>query len=80
MNHVIGAAAVKSAAGEWVSLEKARFTADSNPVLNIDAGTDGPRFFLATGGSTENTTTKLRETIRRKAGDTKPPTDLPKEK
>jgi hypothetical protein len=71
---------VKSAAGKWVSLEKARFTADANPVLNIDAGTDGPRFFLATGGTTENTTTKLRETIGRKAGDTKPPADLPKEK
>ena len=71
---------VKTAAGEWVSLEKARFTGDSNPVLNIDAGAHGSRFFLATGGATENTTTKLRETITRKIGDPKPPADLPKVK
>ena len=41
---------VKPAKGEWVAADKARFTADANPVLNIDAGADGERFFLATGG------------------------------
>ena len=70
---------VKTTKGEWLSLDKARFAADANPVLNIDAGANGSRFFLATGGSTPNITTKLRETIRREPGDREPPTDLPKE-
>jgi hypothetical protein len=70
---------VKTAGGEWQSLGQARFTADANPVLNIDAGASGSRFFLATGGSTANITTKLRETIRREPGALEPPTDLPKE-
>ena len=68
---------VKAAAGEWVSLSKARFTADSNPVLNVDAGPAGSRFFLATGGDTENKTTKLRETIERAGKPGDPPADLP---
>ena len=68
---------VKPAKGEWVSLEKARFTADSNPVLNIDAGPTGKRWFLATGGDTDNKTTKLRDVMTREKGDAKPPTDLP---
>lgn len=70
---------VKTEKGEWQPLTKARFTADSNPALNIDAGavpgTD--RFFLATGGDTENKTTKLRGTMTRD-GDGRRPTDLPK--
>ena len=69
---------VKSSAGEWVRLARARFTADANPVLNIDAGAVGTRFFLATGGSTVNRTTKLRETMTRAAEDAPPPADLPK--
>jgi hypothetical protein len=36
---------VKTAAGDWQSLDKARFTADANPVLNIDAGPAAPRSF-----------------------------------
>jgi hypothetical protein len=71
---------VRSAGGEWVGLAKARFTADANPVLNIDAGPAGGRFFLATGGDTENKTTKLRETIERDGKPGEPPADLPKEK
>jgi hypothetical protein len=69
---------IESTAGEWLRLEKARFTADANPVLNIDAGATGTRFFLATGGAAANTTTRLGETITREAGDRKPPADLPK--
>jgi hypothetical protein len=70
---------VKSAKGDWVPLDRARFTADSNPVLNIDAGAAHGRFFLATGGDTQNRTTKLRETISRDRQKTtaKPPVDLP---
>jgi hypothetical protein len=77
---VFGNGWVKSTADDWVSLAKARFTADSNPVLNIDAGLKGPRFFLATGGDTANTTTKLRATITREAKPGEPPSDLPKMK
>ena len=46
--------------GEWQPLTKARFTADANPVTNIDAGLDANRFFLATGGDIENKTVPLR--------------------
>jgi hypothetical protein len=70
---------VKPAKGDWVALDRARFTADSNPVLNIDAGAAGGRFFLATGGDTANRATKLRATISRDRQKTtaKPPADLP---
>ena len=78
---VFGNGWVKPAKGEWVPLDKARFTADANPVLNIDAGaTAGGSYFLATGGDIENKTTKLKEQIARdkeKVG-AKPPADLPK--
>jgi len=67
---------VKTAKGEWLPLEKARFTADSNPVLNIDAGAKGQRFFLATGGEATNATTKLRDMMIRMKGPAAP-TDLP---
>jgi hypothetical protein len=71
---------VKPAKGEWVPLDKARFTADANPVLNIDAGATGGRYFLATGGDIENKTTKLKDTITRdtEESNAKPPADLPK--
>lgn len=58
-----GNAWVKTAKGDWQAVTKARFTADRNPATNIDAGTDGGRFFLTTGGETKNETTKLREQI-----------------
>lgn len=50
---------------QWVALTRARFTADSNPATNIDAGSDGPSFFLATGGPTHNDHAKLNSTIDR---------------
>ncbi len=70
---------VKTTKGEWVELAKARFTADANPVLNIDAGLKDAKFFLTTGGEIENATTKLRETIERPKG-SGPPQDLPEAK
>jgi hypothetical protein len=75
---LLGNGWVKTAKGEWQGLEKAQFTADNNPATNIDAGVVGARFFLATGGDTANTHAKLRETITRKGGAGKPPSDLPK--
>jgi hypothetical protein len=68
---------VKSAAGDWLSLDRARFTADSNPALTIDAGLSDSKFFLATGGNTANTTTRLRDWITRVVGSVDPPSDLP---
>jgi hypothetical protein len=47
------------------SLIEAKFTADANPVLNIDAGIVKDRFFLATGGDLQNTTTKLKQKMTR---------------
>lgn len=67
----------KPESGEWVSLEKARFTGDGNPVLNIDAGPAKGKFFLATGGTVKNATTKLNEQMTREDGDASPPDDLP---
>jgi hypothetical protein len=58
-----GNAWFKTRGGKWEALTKARFTADSNPVTNIDAGVDGDRFFLTTGGDTKNTGTKLNESM-----------------
>jgi hypothetical protein len=54
---------VKAEGGGWAPIAKARFTADRNPVTNIDAGVQEDRFFLVTGGETENTGTKLNETM-----------------
>ncbi len=50
---------------KWIPLNRARFTADRNPVTNINAGQKDGKFFLTTGGDTENTGTKLREFIER---------------
>jgi hypothetical protein len=70
---------VRSAKGDWLPLDEARFTGDSNPVTNIDAGQSGDRFFLVTGGETENKTTPLRQLLSLKARKvTIPPADLPK--
>lgn len=56
---------LKTTEGQWVSLTKARFTADANPVTNINAGISGDQFFLTTGGETKNADTKLNATINR---------------
>lgn len=61
---------LKTTDGNWVALTKARFTADANPVTNINAGVRGDQFFLTTGGDTANTDTKLNAEMRR------PPTGL----
>jgi hypothetical protein len=62
-----GPAWVKSAKDQkWVACAQARFTGDSNPVMNINAGklADQPgRFFLVTGGETKNADTPLWKTM-----------------
>lgn len=60
---------VRGTDGRWTALTRARFTADRNPAVNIDAGVRGDRFFLATGGSVKNEGTPLgREIDRSPAG------------
>lgn len=48
----------------WVNITNAKFTGDSNPVMNIDSGLIENRFFLATGGDITNQNTPLREVNR----------------
>lgn len=55
---------VKTAKNDWQAVAKARFTADRNPVTNINAGVKDDRFFLTTGGDTRNTDTKLNGSIQ----------------
>jgi hypothetical protein len=47
----------------WTTAARARFTGDSNPVMNIDGGEAGGRFYLVTGGATTNTGTPLNKWI-----------------
>jgi len=68
---------VESVDGEWQPLTKARFTADSNPAINIDAGLDQDRFFLSTGGDIENKTVPLWKSIDLPEADKPAPTKLP---
>jgi hypothetical protein len=69
---------VRAKDGRWAALTRAQFTADSNPVTNIDAAVKGGRFLLATGGATRNTGTKLRGTMDLPAAkDRTPPAGLP---
>lgn len=73
-----GNAWVKAVDGGWEAVKKARFTADRNPVTNIDAGVRGDRFFLVTGGATENKGAKLNGPIDLPPGGRRtPPRGLP---
>ncbi len=56
---------VRTADGKWQPLETARFTADSNSVLNINAGLKEGQFYLMTGGDIKNDATPLREKMTR---------------
>ena len=44
---------IKPLEGPWLPLARAKFTADANPVTNINAAVDGQQFTLATGGETK---------------------------
>jgi Domain of unknown function (DUF3472)/Domain of unknown function (DUF5077) len=54
---------VQTKDGRWLALTKARFTADSNPAMTIDAGVEGGRFFLATGGKVRNAHVPLNKSM-----------------
>lgn len=58
---------VQTRDGTTAELLRAQFTADGNPATNINAGVEGGRFFLATGGETRNTGTPLWKTMARPA-------------
>lgn len=64
--------------GTWHPLFQAKFTADANPSLAINAGIENNRFFLATGGTTTNSATPLWGTLKLPAtAPFQPPTHLP---
>jgi hypothetical protein len=66
---------VKTAAGEWFPLTKARFTASGaewEAKDNINAGVEATWFFLATGGDTRQTV-DLKTTLEAPASKTAPP-------
>jgi hypothetical protein len=70
---------LKPVSGDWHSIVQARFTADSNPATNINAGLTAPYFFLATGGEVTNDDATLRSTIEWAAPpNRRPPEDLPR--
>lgn len=69
---------VRDVSNVWRPLTEAKFTADSNPAMTIDAGTRDGWFYLATGGQTQNTGTKLWQKITRPVdANNAAPTDLP---
>ncbi len=72
-----GNAWVVDAEGKPRPLTKARFTADSNPALNIDAGVEGANFFLGTGGEIKNEHTPLRGLMERKPSPAPPSLEVP---
>ena len=59
-----GNAWVKTTDGKWQSLNEARFTADGNKAVNIDAGTVDNQFYLATGGDITNQGTELWQRMK----------------
>ena len=69
---------VRDEQNQWRPMTVAKFTADRNPVLNINAGQRDARFFLATGGDTKNESTPLNDKIELVPGaNAPPPADLP---
>lgn len=66
---------VRTLPGTWVELIRARFTGDSTPLMNIDAGAtaDAGWFFLKTGGAITNATIELWKNAERKPAGEKPP-------
>ncbi len=53
--------------GKWQPMLNTRFTGDSTPSINVDAGPIADGFFLQTGGDTVQNTTKLWAKMTREA-------------
>src|SRR5262249_29638774 len=69
---------VRTPDGRWAALNRAQFTADNNPVTNLDAAVQGGRLSLAPGGATRNTGAKLGATLELPADEGRqPPSGLP---
>jgi|GEM_PF-267442 isoaspartyl peptidase/L-asparaginase-like protein (Ntn-hydrolase superfamily) len=66
---------VMTSDAKWQPVEKARFTADGNPVVNINAGVNERQFYLATGGDITNDDVKLRAVMQRDVKEAKAPAD-----
>ena len=47
---------VKTMTGDWVALRRARFSADGNTQMTINAGVSGDAFYMQNGGATVNVT------------------------
>ncbi len=56
---------VKDKNGQWHSLSRARFSGDSNPVMNINAGIKDNWYYLQTGGETKNDDVPLWDYMNR---------------
>ncbi|WP_425615782.1 DUF3472 domain-containing protein [Anatilimnocola sp. NA78] len=69
---------IRDVKNEWQPINRARFTADSNPAVHINAGLKEQLFFLATGGETKNTDTPLKQPIDLPAAERKAPEDVVK--
>jgi len=67
---------VRSLAGVWKPIVRARFTVDETPPRNMDASADGASFELATGGDVRNTT-RPDEIVSVPKPAQGPPRDLP---
>jgi hypothetical protein len=59
---------IKTMNGDWVALRHARFTADGNTQMHINAGVSGNSFYLQNGGATKNVTPLLTVLERPLAG------------
>ena len=70
---------IETAEGQWQPITRAKFTADANPVTNINAGPDKDCFFLSTGGDIKNDAIPLGSFMELEARtDRKLPDDLPR--
>jgi hypothetical protein len=72
-----GDAWAKLKEGGWKPITRAKFTADRNPAMTINATVDRGRFVLVTGGATENTGAKLNTTMDLPGQDRTLPDGLP---
>ena len=59
----------KPANGEWAAIEDERFTADSNPILTVDAEVVANGVALTTGGSTTNANVRLFSSVKTCVGE-----------